>query len=398
MGSMISLGIGKLELDWGKNNFYRDHGSLFQAGDIKDIPYYYADDIVEYKEGLSRKLGSIKRRLDLLGYNLGSLKKHYERHLGEVPDYYPDVPLSFEEFYSVVSNLDVTKITLDEEWGDYDPGEFLAKYLFKHPEFNKIHNLSEIIDKDIGLVFENIDPYITLRILAQNPSNCDLDVFWGYADIVDNGWVKKDEILRNVGAGQEILVVTEGSSDTHILRKAISLLYSDISDFFTFVDMEENYPFTGDGNLFNFCKGLSSIRIRNNVLVIFDNDVAGVVKYNQLKEIDLPSNMHIIKLPDHPSFESFKTVGPHGESFENINGTAVAIECFLDHSYIEDSQPCVRWTSYNKTLDAYQGELIDKGKYTKQFLKLNEDDDKYDFEKLKFLLDYIFNEWIERNA
>ncbi len=292
----------------------------------------------------------------------------------------------------------IPKITLDEEWGDYDPGEFLSKYLFKHKEFNKIHNLAEIIDKDIGLVFENIDPYITLRILAERPQNAELDVYWGYADIVDNGWVQKEDIFKNVGAGQEVLVVTEGSSDTHILKKAINLLYSDVSDFFTFVDMEENYPFTGDGNLFNFCKGLSSIRIKNNVLVIFDNDVAGVVKYSQLKEIGLPSNMHIIKLPDHSSFGNFKTVGPHGESFENINGTAVAIECFLDHSYDADPQPCVRWTSYNKNLGAYQGELIGKERYTKKFLKLTGEDSQYNHEKLKFLLDFIYGEWLGHNA
>jgi hypothetical protein len=128
MGSMVSLGIGKLELDWGKNNFYRDHGSLFQLSDVGDIPYYYADNVIEHKEGLSRSLELVKRRLDLLGYGLSSLKKHYEMHLSEVPDYYPDVPLSYDEFYAVVSNLDVSKITLDEEWGDYDSGEFLTKY------------------------------------------------------------------------------------------------------------------------------------------------------------------------------------------------------------------------------------------------------------------------------
>jgi hypothetical protein len=398
MGSMVSLGIGKLELDWGKNNFYRDHGSLFQLSDVGDIPYYYADNVIEHKEGLSRSLELVKRRLDLLGYGLSSLKKHYEMHLSEVPDYYPDVPLSYDEFYAVVSNLDVSKITLDEEWGDYDSGEFLTKYLFKHPEFNKIINLSEIVDKDIGLVFENIDPYITLRILAENSTNSDLNVYWGYADIVDNGWVTKDEILSNVGAGQEILIVTEGSSDTHILRKAFSLLYSDISDFFTFVDMEENYPFTGDGNLFNFCKGLSSIRIKNNVLVVFDNDVAGVAKFDKLKEIDLPDNMHVIKLPDHLSFENFRTIGPHGESHEDINGTAVAIECFLDHTYTESDLPCVRWTSYNKTLDAYHGELIKKDKYTRKFLKLNDTSGYYDSEKLKYLLDHLYGEWVGRNV
>ncbi len=58
MGSMVSC-IGKLELDW-KNNFYQDHGTLFLPSDVKDIPYYYADNIVEYKEGLSRKLSDEK--------------------------------------------------------------------------------------------------------------------------------------------------------------------------------------------------------------------------------------------------------------------------------------------------------------------------------------------------
>ena len=124
MGSMVSFGIGKLELDWGKNNFYSDHGSLFQPSDVKDIPYYYSDSIIEYKEGLSRKLGSMKRRLDLLGYSLTSIKKQYESHLSEVPEYYSDNPLSFGDFYSVISNLDVSKMTLDEEWEDYDPGVF----------------------------------------------------------------------------------------------------------------------------------------------------------------------------------------------------------------------------------------------------------------------------------
>lgn len=395
---MISLGIGELELDWGKNNFYRDHGSLFQLSDIKDIPYYYADEIIEYKEGLCRKLALVKRRLDLLGYSLGALKQQYDNHINEVPDYYPDIPLSYEDFYSVVSSLDISKVTLDEERRDYDPGVFLSKYLFKHPEFNKIHNLSEIIDQDIGLVFENIDPYITLRILAENPANSVLEVFWGYADIVDNGWVTRDEVLKQVGSDHKVLVVTEGSSDTHILQKAINLLYSDVSDFFTFVDMEENYPFTGDGNLFNFCKGLTSIKIKNDVLVIFDNDVAGVAKFKQSKNLDLPTNMHITTLPNHPCFEEFQTVGPQGKSKENINGTAVAIECFLDHSYYEEEAPYVRWTSYNKSLDSYQGELARKDKYTKKFLKLKNVNESYDFSKLQYLLDYLYGEWVERKA
>ena len=29
MGSMITLGIGKMEIDWGKNNIFNNHSCLF---------------------------------------------------------------------------------------------------------------------------------------------------------------------------------------------------------------------------------------------------------------------------------------------------------------------------------------------------------------------------------
>ena len=59
MGTMICLGVGKMEIDWGKNNYINDHSALFKTDDIHDVPYLYADDeaedndhhgITEYKE------------------------------------------------------------------------------------------------------------------------------------------------------------------------------------------------------------------------------------------------------------------------------------------------------------------------------------------------------------
>jgi hypothetical protein len=35
-----------------------------------------------------------------------------------------------------------------------------------------------------------------------------------------------------------------------------------IVDFFTFIDMEEGYPFSGSGNLATFCRGLAKIHIQ----------------------------------------------------------------------------------------------------------------------------------------
>jgi hypothetical protein len=38
MGSMIHLSVGRLEVDWGKNNGFRDHSALFQQSDLAQVP------------------------------------------------------------------------------------------------------------------------------------------------------------------------------------------------------------------------------------------------------------------------------------------------------------------------------------------------------------------------
>jgi len=134
-------------------------------------------------------------------------------------------------------------------------------------------------------------------------------VQWRYADVVDGGWVNRDEIVTPLPDASKILVVTEGSSDSFIIERAMATLSPDIADFFHFVDMEEHYPFTGTGNLFRFCQGLSRIKIQNNVLVIFDNDAAGVEKFEQSRNLIKPKNLHICRLPDHEFFLASRQLG-----------------------------------------------------------------------------------------
>jgi hypothetical protein len=50
--------------------------------------------------------------------------------------------------------------------------------------------------------------------------------------------------------------------------------------------MDEGYPFSGTGSLFNFTKGLISIAIQNNVIVLYDNDVEGVFNFNRKRSLD----------------------------------------------------------------------------------------------------------------
>lgn len=394
MGSMITLGIGKMEIDWGKNNIFNNHSCLFQKEDLKIIPYYYANNEVEYKNGFSKNIKSIKRRLNLLGYNLNQIEDMFNEELGYVNQLYEtSLPIKFNDYYNVLKNININNIdmTSEEYEYEYDLGEYVRKCVM-----GEIKELVKISDDDVYTIsafLENLSPYITLRILSENKNNLDLDLIWRVSDVVENGWILEKDIIPQLTTKEKILIVTEGSSDTDIIQKCINLLYDDISDFFEFIDMEQNYPFTGTGNLKNFIKGLSKISILNNILVILDNDTAGLSVYNDIKEIILPKNLKVITLPNHVEFDNFKCKGPQGDSLENINGKAVSIECFLDHNLI-DENIYVRWTGFNDKLTQYQGNIEPKNLLVQSFHQHY--NQKYDFSKMKYLIDYILESWISR--
>lgn len=392
MGSMITLGIGKMELDWGKNNMFHNHSCLFQKEDIKMVPYYYSDDDIEYRKGLSKNIKSVMRRLDLLGYSLHDIEEIFNEDLKRISELDNiSIPISFNDYYNTIKNIDINSINMTSEEYDYnyDLGEYAQKCVIS--EINKLCTLSEYEYYYIREFLQNLHPYITLRILSENKKNHNLNVIWRYADVVENGWVLEEDIIPKLNTQEKILIVTEGSSDTDIIKKCIELLYSDVADFFDFIDIEKNYPFTGTGNLKNFVKGLSKINILNKILVILDNDTAGKSVYNDIKKIDLPNNLKIITLPKYKDFDNFKCKGPQGNSIENINGKAVSIECFLDHSSIDD-EIYVRWTGFNDKLMQYQGNIEPKNLLIKSFHQYYKQD--YDFTKLKYLIDYILESWI----
>src|SRR5215217_2628450 len=200
-----------------------------------------------------------------------------------------------------------------------------------------------------------------------SPSAARLPVNWQFADIEYGGWARRDQFVKALDPVNRFLIVTEGSSDAGIIRHALKLLKPHLGEFFDFVDMNEGYPFTGTGNLFNFTKGLISIAVQNKVIILYDNDAEGVASYNLTSRLNLPWNMRVLKLPDLPEFASYSTVGPSGEHRADINSRGAAIACYLDAG----PSPVVRWNNFNKELGVYQGELIGKGDVMRRFYKLD---------------------------
>ena len=379
MGTMINLALGRLEIDWGKNNFFRDHSALFQEDDIKPVPSYYAgpdwpegEPIVEMHEGLGKPLRHVVDRIELLGYTLAAVEHHYGelRRLHGLND---DNPIPFAELRAALKNVDVTRVS-GTYYNEYDPGEFfreeMVDRLSLEPRRHNYHLDSGRPDhRQIDLLLENFDPYGGLRLLAENPRNLELEANWDFGPLVESGWAEAGEFRPGLTREDRFLVVTEGRSDARILKHALSLTRPHVADFFQFIDMQEGYPFSGTGNLSKFARGLVSIGIQNSTVILYDNDTEGVRGYRMTQGLPLPPSMRVICLPRLESLAAVRTIGPTGETTEDINGRAAAIECYLDWSCSGVPEPVVRWTSFSEQSDSYQGHLLHKDRFARRFLE-----------------------------
>lgn len=403
MGEIISLGIGNFELSWGKNNIFTDYSHLYIDENLKKIKYYYTDGdelSIEEKDGYSVTLENLKKRLNLLGFTLNGIKKLYNKEFGEYHKYSDEKLLSFDEFYEIFSSVDLNQLNCfkdeDDNFNDdensYDLGEYAYSVIFSEASIvSYLKKFSVQITKYNGVFYENLPTEIILRVLCDNDSGSKLEVQWRVADVIEGQYVTEDDVKPKLSDLNKITLITEGSTDSDILKKSIEYLYPEISDFFVFIDMQKNYPFTGTGNLCNFAAGLTMLNVQNKVVFIFDNDSAGLCSYDKcVNKYDKTKQIIYYHLPDLYDMQKARTIGPSGENVENINGKAIAIECFLDLDFDDKIKPIFRWENYVEQRKTYQGALENKDEYTKIFHK-NYKKSNYNFSKLKLLIDDLVN-------
>jgi hypothetical protein len=320
MGTMIQLSVGNLEIDWGKNESFIDHSAIYQTSDLATVPSWYVKDndsnhsndtwelYADYQEGLTAPINKVAERLRLLGFTLAFCERQYNYQLDDDSiEENNGLNISFEELKHIFSTINV-EIFLDDK-------------VKIHRDIDK--ELNELVIKEVislrnglkpafieffgGSSEESLHPYTIINLLSLNPSALKVPVNWDFAGLVENGWAKREDFVKALDKSNRFLIVTEGSSDAAIIRHAFHLLKPHISDFFDYVDMKEGYPFSGTGNLVNFVKGLISIGVYNNVIVLFDNDAEGIASFKRCNELNIPKNMKILKLQ---TYVNLKTLTP----------------------------------------------------------------------------------------
>jgi hypothetical protein len=127
----------------------------------------------------------------------------------------------------------------------------------------------------------------------------------------------------------KITLLTEGITDSRILKASLNEFYPEARDLYSFVDFEEFKVEGGASPLARLLRGFAGAGLTDRFIAIFDNDAAGHEALASLKSIGLPPNIRAIPLPDLELARDYPTVGPTGKVNTDINGTAVSIESFL---------------------------------------------------------------------
>lgn len=416
MGTAVELEVGDISISYAKNHMGMDFGYLFQPGDETrrqsdaiDYDYYEKhpeekDELVVHEAAFVRPLSRVLPRLSLNGSSIESARYEYEAIIAEAreiasygePLEEPDF-LTFEEYCALVRRYPLSSLGGGTEFHDTEEakGRLAADKDFARLPWTDNSDSFWSESSFFAAKLAILSPETMLHVLALNSENLEAEVKWEFGPLVVAGWASREDFEAGARRMQKILIATEGASDARIIKRALEILRPDVADFFNFVDVDERHHFWGTGNLVKFAEGLLRIDIQNKVLFLFDNDAEGVDAYRTLNALKLPGNMRSMLLPDLDDFRSFPTRGPEGIGISDINGRAVAIECYLDLNLPSYGPAQVLWSNYKKGIDAWHGVLEFKESYQRHFYDQAPEallSSSYDTSKLVKLIDALIAE------
>lgn len=408
MGTSIELLAGPVALAYAKNNMGLDFGWLYQEGDLAecnsdeiDSQGFDREAQETISECFSRSLGSIIPRLHAMGQTIEAARAEYDSVVAEALDLRldedePPQYLTFDEFCDLANLIPLVDLS-----DGYSRDETVAKGRFAS-HAAEIQRLPWIGGNDfywseatyVADTIVILSPESMLQVFALREENLEAPVCWDFGPIVHAGWVEREQFVAGARRQDKVLVVTEGASDAHILRRMVDLLAPEVSDFFWFLDGEERHHFWGTGNMVKFAEGLQRIDIQNRILFVLDNDAEGVFAHGRLEALGLSANLGATILPALDEFKSFPARGPDGEVACDINGRAAAIECYLDLELDGRDPARVIWSNYKKEMDQWHGVLEYKESYSRHFFDQSDEGllgEGYDTSKIELAIRTIID-------
>lgn len=368
MGSYWALQIDNFQLTTGKGEAPNEFLCLFQERDRRVRNSNRHGSAAGSRYEYAVPVGVMRERLDVLGFTAERSKRDFQYALALEIERMEEDPTFYDEDLLVLRGMTLENwknafATMTHRgvnyWDDPDPWA-------THPIIHRI-----LAQDDHTLMHFGSDHWYFVRAALDALLDA-TEIVLDLTDVTDAGYYDKDQpvvsdarnaILAAHPVVEPIVILTEGSSDTRIVKASLDVMYPHLAELYTFLDFEDVRAEGGAEHLCKIVRAFAGARLRTRIVGLFDHDTAGHAALASLSNITLPSNIRLLTLPDAQVALDYPTVGPQGLQRMDVNRMAGGIELYLGPSALHDGsgefRP-VRWTGYNRKLNRYQGEVEGK--------------------------------------
>lgn len=371
------LGKTKSEADPRLVHLFRESDRNMVEGTKKELPFterlwfnYVKDDENVTAFYYHAPVPIVRDRLNLKGYTLETAKSAVSLCLEREGELYPAWREHFQELALATGD-------------DWFKGLQWIRENSRPRDSAQIEPEGPISDvircmRDVDwFAFPGPDLNVPLRLALEICADSD-EFVCDMTDLLLAGHVDpSDELLssgslstHDLNSSGKTILITEGKSDTWIISESLKLLYPHLADQFTFMDFEGARVSGGAGSLANILKAFAGAGIVNKTVAVFDNDTAAEAAIRTLRNVSLPPNIVVLKLPDLESLRAYPTIGPSGPISMNVNGMAASLDLYLGIQALTDENgemAPVQWTGYESNLRKYQGEVLFKEEIQERF-------------------------------
>lgn len=433
MGSYAEFRIGTNYIGATKNDIDPLLLSLFQENDKKiykksvadyaELHHNYAFQYLEYDEQVTIvqyvcSASVLRDRLELMGFTVDVAKIGFEKGLAEEITRYEELGCGLDE-NSINETVSVLCMITCEQWYKYileivrygkNGSELSSLQLYDNSPILKYMLSSEWYG------FPHDDHRHMIRLLVEACEDND-EFVYDLTDFILSDWAEDEEdltsyvdevIMTNYDASRRTIIITEGHSDTWIIKRSLTLLYPHIKNYFHFIDFEGAKIAGGAGALANIVKIFAGAGIVNRIIALFDNDTAAEVALRSLHTLSLPDNISVLRYPEIDIARYYPTLGPSGIAYMDVNGLAGSIELYLGTDILSNSDNSltpVQWKGYDVNAKKYQGEVLNKEELHKRIdekLSICEKDEavikQYDWKGIRAIINEICKAFQKKDA
>ena len=417
MGSYAVLNVLGGTVLYSKSHVPPELIIIFRDGDKRVSPVTHGEE-TNYEVCYRISAAKLAARLDAMGFTMERVRKHFSEQVDltvksliddfEREESHPEVQFFKEYGYDLwesgLRNHLRNSLPQSNEAVPYQKRYDSVEAFIRYDDKEEFH---------LGFPFRGDVKLFVRATLACVPP--DVDVTLDISDLVSSGYIDENEnlvadaieqISEDYLVGAKVIVLTEGSSDSRILRRTMRLLYPHLIEYYSFLNFETANVRGGAPSLVDIVKSFIGSGIVNRTIALFDNDAAAISHMKQLTNIrKVPSNIRITRLPDIEIAENYPTFGPQGQQIQNVNGLAAGIELYFGRDLLTQADGeliPVQWINFEHGIDKYHGVVREKqalhDRYEKKLQECESNEaliEQRDFLAMKSVCKHIFSAFIK---